>query len=452
VSVRRVAIIGNGIAGITAARHIRKRSDHEITVISAESDHFFSRTALMYIYMGHMTLQDTQPYEDGFWEKNRIRLMRAWVEAVDTQNKILRVAGGQDVPYDDLILATGSRSNKFGWPGQDLRGVQGLYSLQDLESMERHTSGVGSAVIVGGGLIGIETAEMLLSRGIGVTFLVRESSWMNFAFPDEESKMINRHILEHGVDLRLGEELSGILPDERGRVRAVTTKDGEEIPCSFVALTVGVGPNVGFLEGSGIDTDRGVLVDAHLATNVPDVYAIGDCAQLREPRPGRRPVEAVWYVGRAMGETLARTLTGEPTRYVQDIWFNSAKFFDIEWQIYGDVPAQVPEGQESLYWEDPGAHKSIRINYRLEDEAVTGFNLMGVRYRHEVCDAWLREGRSIRHVLEHLGAANFDPEFYRQHEQDLVAVFNRRHPDKPVTLRTRRGLSGWLALAAGASR
>lgn len=452
MSKRRVVIIGNGIAGITAARHIRKRSDHEITVISAESDHFFSRTALMYIFMGHMKYQDTKPYEDWFWEKNRIRLLRAWVAGVDTRNKSLRVTGGPDVPYDDLVIATGSRSNRFGWPGQDLPGVQGLYSLQDLETMERDTAGIERGVIVGGGLIGIETAEMLLSRGIPVTLLVRESSWMDFAFPPEESALINRHIREHGVDLRLGAELSSILPDADGRVRGVRTRDGEEIACRFVALTVGVAPNIGFLEGSGIETDRGVLVDAHLATSAPDVFAAGDCAQLRQPEPGRRAVEPVWYVGRAMGEALARTLTGERTRYEQGIWFNSAKFFDIEWQIYGEVPAQLPDGRQSLYWEDAAGRKSIRIDYRVEDEAVTGFNLLGVRYRQEACEAWIRQRRSIRYVLQHLGAANFDPEFYRQHEGDLVAAYNARHPDRPVTLRTRRGLAGWLGLAAEGAR
>ena len=142
-------------------------------------------------------------------------MLRGWVTRIDTDAKRLEMHGQAPVTYDKLLIATGSKSNKFGWPGQDLRGVQGLYSLQDLESMERHTVGCDRAVIVGGGLIGIETAEMLLSRGIGVTMLVREPSWMNFAFPAEESAMINRHILEHGVDLRLGTELSGILPDER---------------------------------------------------------------------------------------------------------------------------------------------------------------------------------------------------------------------------------------------
>ena len=115
-----VAIIGNGIAGITAARFIRKLSDHKITVISAETDHFFSRTALMYVYMGHMRYEDIKPYEDWFWKKNRIDLKRAFVEKVDPKNKKLHFKGGEEMSFDKLILATGSKPNKFGWPGQDL--------------------------------------------------------------------------------------------------------------------------------------------------------------------------------------------------------------------------------------------------------------------------------------------------------------------------------------------
>ena len=437
---KRIVIIGNGVAGISAARHIRKRSDHEITVISAETDHFFSRTALMYIYMGHMSFEDTKPYEDWFWNENRIRLLRAYVEKLDISNRRLELAGGRHVLYDVLIIASGSKSNKFGWPGQDLDGVQGLYSYPDLELMERNTRRIDHAVIVGGGLIGVETAEMLGSRNIPVTFLVREASWMEFAFPAEESAMINRHIREHGVDLRLSTELDAIVPDERGRVRAVRTKDGAEIGCQFVALTVGVSPNIGFLEGSGIEYDRGILVDDKLQTSAPGIYAIGDCVQLRQPAPGRRPTEPVWYTARKMGETVAHTICGQATSYDQGIWFNSAKFFDLEWQVYGDVPAQpCPDGQ-TLYWELPSGKKSIRINYRSSDRAVTGFNLMGVRYRHELCHEWIHDARPLPEVLENLGAANFDPELFPQHERELIEIYNRSNPGAEVTLRRRRGL------------
>jgi NAD(P)H-nitrite reductase large subunit len=135
-----LVIIGNGITGITTARHVRKRSNKKITVISNETDHFYSRPALMYIYMGHMRYQETKPYEDWFWKKNGIELVRGSVTAIDTDNKVLHFEDGRRLGYDQLLIATGSKNNKFGWPGQDLPGVQGLYSMQDLELMEKNTA------------------------------------------------------------------------------------------------------------------------------------------------------------------------------------------------------------------------------------------------------------------------------------------------------------------------
>ena len=107
--MKNIVIIGNGVSGITAARHIRKQTDdHQITVISSETDHFFSRTALMYIYMGHMKYEHTKPYEDWFWEKNRISLMRDHVHSVDTDKKTLQLKNLNEVEFDILIVATGS--------------------------------------------------------------------------------------------------------------------------------------------------------------------------------------------------------------------------------------------------------------------------------------------------------------------------------------------------------
>ena len=146
--MQKIIIIGNGIAGITAARHIRKLSDDHITVISGETDHFFSRTALMYIYMGHMKFEHTQPYENGFWKKNRINLVKKYVSQLDPSTKTLGFSDGTNMQYDKLVLATGSLPNKFGWPGQDLIGVQGMVSKQDLDSMEEFSKGLERAVDV----------------------------------------------------------------------------------------------------------------------------------------------------------------------------------------------------------------------------------------------------------------------------------------------------------------
>ena len=129
--------------------------------------------------------------------------------------------------YDKLVLATGSEPNKFGWPGQDLEGVQGMYSKQDLDNMEKYSEGLERAVIVVGGLIGIEMAEMYHTRHIPVTFLVREQSFWSGVMPPEESAMINDEINDaHGIDLQLQTELKEILSDENVKERSVITSKG----------------------------------------------------------------------------------------------------------------------------------------------------------------------------------------------------------------------------------
>jgi NADPH-dependent 2,4-dienoyl-CoA reductase/sulfur reductase-like enzyme len=449
----KVAIIGNGISGITAARFIRKLDEKaEITVISDESEYFFSRTALMYVYMGHLRLQDTQPYENWFWEKNRIKLLRGRVESIDFDAKLLIFKDKNIEKYDKLIIATGSKSNKFGWKGQDLDGVHGLYHLQDLEAMERHSKGLKRAVVIGGGLIGIEMAEMFHARHIPVTFVVRESSFWNLILPAEESAMINRHIDEHGFDLRLESELSEILDENGdGKADAVILKSGEKIECGFVGLTVGVSPNVDFLRNTPLKINRGIVVNDYLETNIKDVFALGDCAEIEQPQAGRRPIEAIWYTGKMMGETVAYTVCGKPQKYVPRLWFNSAKFLDIEYQVYGDIRPQLADNQATIYWEHPDGKKSIRITFEKNTESneipntfgtekVVGFNLMGLRYRHEVCEKWILEKTPIETVLQNLGLANFDPEFYKEYEEEIVKLYNKNF-NKNLQLKTKRGLN-----------
>ena len=420
----KIVILGNGIAGITAARHIRKASSDSITVISGESEHFFSRTALMYVYMGHMNYENTKPYENWFWKKNDIDLLQAWVKSIDFDSKKLITVDSQEIPYDKLILATGSQSNKFDWPGQDLDGVQSLYNLQDLELMESNTKNIRNAVIVGGGLIGVEMAEMLHSRGIHVTYLIRETHFWGNVLPAQEGALIDRHLAEHGIDLQKETELAEILDDGTGKVKGIKTKSGELIDCQFVGLTVGVRPNIDFLKETKLEIDRGILVDEYLATNIPDVYAIGDCVQLRSAPSHRRAIEAVWYVGRMMGETLAKTITGSPTKYQPGYWFNSAKFFDIEYQTYGSVPSVLSDNQGSFYWESTDGKKCIHVVYETGNKKVLGINTFGIRMRHEVWDKWLNQTKTLSYVIENLPEANFDPEFFKRFEPEIQLQYN----------------------------
>ncbi len=418
----KIVIIGNGITGISAAIRIRQlKPDWQIVVISGESDHHYSRPALMYIYMGHMSYKDTKPYEDRFWKENRIELARGWVTEIDSANSRLLLHGKAPINYDKLLLATGSKPNKFGWPGQDLKGVQGLYDLMDLRELYENSPGLKHAVITGGGLIGVELAEMLHSRGVHVTFLVREKSYWNRVLPPEESAMVNRVIEKEGIDLRLETELEEITGCG-GRANGVVTKDGSRIDCGLVGLTAGVSPNKTLADNAGIKTGRGILVDRSFMTNKENIFSAGDCAEIITGEE-RNLLQQVWYTGKAQGKAAGEAMCGIETRYKPATWFNSAKFLDLEYQTYGQVHMNV-EGEENLYWERPDGLASLRIVHNADE--VIGINVMGLRYRHKVCEKWIEEKRPLGYVLDNLSEANFDPEFHKVYEREIAGIFREQ--------------------------
>jgi len=424
--MEKIVIIGNGISGVTCARHIRKNSDKEILIISAETEYFFSRTALMYVFMGHMRFEDIKPYEDWFWEKNRIDLLFDFVESIDTDSKSLVMKSGKTVTYDKLVLAVGSKPNKFGWKGQDLKGVTGLYSYQDLLEVEELAETTKQSVIVGGGLIGVEFAEMMMTRGIDVKFLVRESKFWGNVLPEEDSQLISNHIKSHHVNLVFNTELDEVIDDGTGRVTAIKTKNGDIIDCQIVGLTPGVSPNVEFVKSSKIEVERGIKINRYFETNIKDVYAIGDCAQLDEGINGRKNIEQVWYTGRIMGETLAQTICGNRLAYHPGPWFNSAKFFDIEYQTYGWVFAKPSDNEERFYWEHQDGLKAMHFVWDKNTDEFIGINTYGIRLRHEIFDKWLKEKASIDIVMANLKNANFDPEFFKHFEKDIIHQFNQK--------------------------
>jgi len=169
-----------------------------------------------------------------------------------------------------------------------------------------------------------------------------------------------------------------------------------------------------------IRVGRGVLVDRSLRTSVPGIFAAGDCAEVAAEPGGQNLINQVWYTGKMQGEVAADVLAGEERAYDPGVWFNSAKFLDLEYQVYGKVGYQLP-GEASLFWRHPTEPRSIRIVHQAG--RVVGFNLMGVRWRHAVCERWLAEAATVDHVVEHLEQAAFDPELSERCEDAARAAF-----------------------------
>jgi NADPH-dependent 2,4-dienoyl-CoA reductase/sulfur reductase-like enzyme len=169
-----------------------------------------------------------------------------------------------------------------------------------------------------------------------------------------------------------------------------------------------------------------VLVNEYLETNIPDVFAAGDCAEIKvEGENQRNRIEQLWYTGRMQGIAAARNIQGNRVKYERGIWFNSAKFMDIEYQTYGFVSNMPREGEESFYWEHTDHQHCVRIVYESGSEKVVGMNFFGIRMSHQVCENWIKEGQTVDYVLENLNTANFDPEFFKQYEPEILEAYNK---------------------------
>ena len=417
-------IIGNGVAGITAAFALRQRDGRaRITVISGESEYFVSRTALMYAYMDRMNLRDLEPFERKAYDKQRIERVRGWVVDLDANRRLIRLEDGREIAYDKMLLAVGSVPNRFEWPGLSTakEGVVHFVSLQHLAECERLTPSTKRAVVVGGGLIGVELVECLVHHGIEVDFLVRDSWYWPMALAKEEGELIANHLRRHGVRLHLEHEVSGVTAGPDGRVASVSTNKGQDFACEMLGVCIGVRPAADWLKGVATppEINRGIKVSRSFQTSLPEVFSAGDCAEFTRP-DGSPVVEQIWYSAKRQGELVARAMLGDSIEYHPPLFFNSAKFFEIEYTTVGDV-TRLPDDARSFFHRLPGDAASIRIIEK--DGAVIGFNMLGSRWDHTWFERWINERRPMDDVMQQLHLAQFDVEFGRASLDGVRAAF-----------------------------
>ena len=417
------AILGNGVAGIEAALALRARDPQaRITLVSAEHEHFFSRPALMYVFAGQTTLRDTEPYDRGLYVRMRFERRSGRVASLDAAGRALVFEDGARLGYDKLLLAVGSRGRRAPWPGAEADGLHYFVTLRDLEALDHAARPGMRAAVVGGGLIGVEVAEILHDRGLRVTFVIREGWYFPAALDANESALVAEHMRGRGIDVRTGTSVDRVLRGDDGRVRALRLPGGVELASDLVVASIGVEPNTGFLEGGALmlAANGAIETDDALRTSVPDVWAAGDCANVTWVDDSRRP-EQLWYTARDQGRAAARSMLGDDVAYRRGTWYNSAKFFDLEWTTAGHVPASVaPDGSptaplagyRSWFQRVPGRFESQRIV--VKGERVVGFNMLGSRWNHEPFLEWIEERRPLEWVLAHLGEAQFDEEFSKR--------------------------------------
>ena len=427
----RYAIVGNGVAGVTAALGLRARDPQaSITLISGEADYFFSRTALMYAFMDRLTRRDLEPYERGVFAAQRIERARGWVKDLDANARTITLDSGRRLSWDRLLIATGSRPRRPQWQGLERvrTGQVHFVSMQDLEACEAAVRRGEKAVVVGGGLIGIELVECLHWAGMEVSFLIREPWYWPVALSDAESSMVIAHLRHRGVHVVTGETVAAVETDERGAVTAVVTEANQRFECQLLGISIGVEPAIEWLRAVATPPrlNRGIVVDGEFRTSLGDAFAAGDCAEI-ERHGHAAVVEQLWYSAKRQGRLAAQAMLGDAVQYEPPIFFNSSKFFEIEYTAVGRFTRTMRE----FYYRYEGRDASLRMAE--ENGAVKAFNMLGSRWDHKVLEGWVREHRSLEDVMNRLHEAQFDVEFGRLDLRPARAAFERWRAANPAS-------------------
>jgi nitrite reductase (NADH) large subunit len=353
-----LVVIGNGMAGMRTVEELLKLAPelYDITVFGAEPHGNYNRILLSPVLAGEKSMDDIMIHTRQWYAENSITLHAGDpVVHIDRRRRMVRSKSGREVWYDRLLLATGSTPFIVPVPGHKLAGVIGFRDIQDVDTMLEASRAGGHAVVIGGGLLGLEAANGLLRRGMQVTVVHVTDSLMNQQLDKPASLMLKNALELKGLRFMLDAHTAEIVGGKR--VTAVRFKDGSEIPADLVVMAAGVRPNIALARESGLHCDRAIVVDDTLQTYDPRVYAVGECVQHRSATFGL--VAPIWDQAKVAGAHLARS---GHRRYVQTATPTKLKVTGVDLYSVGDFIGG--EGTEDLVLRDPrrGVYKRLVLN------------------------------------------------------------------------------------------
>jgi nitrite reductase (NADH) large subunit len=364
-----LVVIGNGMAGMRTVEELHKLAPdlYDITVFGAEPYGNYNRILLSPVLAGEKTVEDIMLHTREWYEKHHITLHAGDpVVHIDRRKRIVRAQSGKEVRYDRLLLATGSKPFIIPVPGHQLPGVIAFRDIQDVETMVEAARSHRHAVVIGGGLLGLEAANGLLRQGMQVTVVHVTDTLMNQQLDKPAAQLLQKALENKGLNFLLNAQTAEIAgPD---RVTAVRFKDGSEIPADLVVMTAGVRPNIALAKEAGLHCDRAIVVDDTLQTYDPRIYAVGECVQHRSATFGL--VAPIWEQARVCGAHLAGA---GHRRYVQQSSPTRLKVTGVDLYSVGDFIGG--EGSEDLVLRD--ARRGVYKRLVLKDGCVTGVVLYG---------------------------------------------------------------------------
>jgi NAD(P)H-nitrite reductase large subunit len=333
----KYVVIGAGVAGFAAIEAIRSIDKAgEIIMISDDPHGYYSRPGLAYYLTGELHDKTLYPRTEGDYKKLKFSFLKGRVTQILRSEHALEMDGKSRLTYDKLLIAVGARALMLDVPGAKLDGVVKLDHLTDAKNILKLAKNSKTAVVVGGGITALELTEGLLACGVNVHYLLRGDRYWSSVLDQRESKVVEGRLQAEGVELHHHAELKEIV-GRKNHVSGIHLKDGRTIKCDMVAYAIGIRPCLELAQNIDLKLDRGILVDEHLQTNDPDIFAAGDVAQAYDPLSGRSVLDSLWNPARDQGHVAGLNMAGRRTAYLKSPPFNVTRLAGLTTTIIGAV-------------------------------------------------------------------------------------------------------------------
>ncbi len=404
----RYLIIGNSVGAVGAVEAIRGVDRQgSLAIISDEPYQVYSRPRISEYLAGKSTMQDMLYRPQDFYEQNNIQaVLGQKAVALDLEKRLVRLEGGETLSWDRLLLATGGVPFVPRMEGLDKSGIFTFTTLGDAEKIGAALPKTRSAVVIGGGLIGMSVTEALVKRGVEVT-VIELKDWVLNTILDRDGALLTQMALaDLGVKVLMGETVQRILgrADDDSTVGGVTLASGETLTCDMVVAAIGVVPRTELASGSAIQVNRGIVVDRRMTTSVPDVYACGDVAEAFDFIYGINRVVPIWPNAYLGGRVAGYNMAGLETEYPGGVAMNSLKYFNLP-----IVSAGLYEPLDDTYQVLKVLDREKRQYKKLvlKDNRVVGMVLVGEIDKAGILLGLMRDRVEVSSFREKLLAADF---------------------------------------------
>lgn len=397
-------IIGNSAAGLNAAEAIRTQdAAGSIIIVSEESYPAYSRCLIPYFMEGKVSEEGLRYRPADYYTSNRFQtLLGRKVVAVQPSTKSVALDTGEQLTYDKLLIATGGSPQIPATPGMAKDGVFGFRTTQDLQGILRKVKTARSAVVLGGGCVGLMAANGLQSLGLTVTVVIRSPHLLSQIADAEAGEIVRRKFAANGVAVIAGTDVAEVLGD--ASVTGVKLENGEHLPCEIIVVGKGVNSNIDLVKGTDIRTHWGILVDDELCTSVPGIYAAGDVAETKDIVTGEDTVNAIWPAAAEQGRIAGMNMSGARQTYQGSMRMNSAEFFGLPVISIGLVK---PKGPDFEVLTEYSERKQLFRKVVLHGKIIVGVVLVGQIEGAGVYAALMRKKVDITLVKERLLSSDF---------------------------------------------